>query len=75
MLAVTMLFVLIAVPRTVVAGEGGTAHILPGANATLLDLLPTKPGGFFKPMYLNYSGSVLRRSRQQPDSPAMWMRL
>ena len=57
-LAVIMLFVLITVPRTVVAGEGGTTHILPGANATLLDLLPTKPGGFFKPMYLNYSGSI-----------------
>lgn len=36
------------------AGEGGTSHIMPGANATLVDLPPTSTGGFFKPMYINY---------------------
>jgi len=40
------------------AGEGGTAHIVPGANATLVDVLPTTSGPFFKPMYMNYSGSA-----------------
>jgi len=40
------------------AGEGGTSHIMPGANATLVDLPPTSPGGFFKPMYINYRGDA-----------------
>jgi hypothetical protein len=45
-------------PGAATAGEGGTSHVIPGANATLVDVLPTTPGWFFKPMYLNYSGSV-----------------
>ncbi len=40
------------------AGEGGTSHILPGANATLIDMPPTGPGDFIKPMYVNYDGST-----------------
>ena len=40
------------------AGEGGVSHILPGANATLVDLPPAGPGWFFKPMYINYNGDV-----------------
>jgi hypothetical protein len=43
------------------AGEGGTSHILPGANATLVDLPPTDPGFFFKPMFLNYRGDAAKR--------------
>jgi len=43
------------------AGEGGTSHILPGANATLVDLPPTTPGFFFKPMLLNYRGDASAR--------------
>ncbi len=43
------------------AGEGGTSHILPGANATLMDLPPTTPGLFFKPMFLNYRGDASAR--------------
>ena len=43
------------------AGEGGTSHILPGANATLMDLPPTSPGFFFKPMFLNYRGEASAR--------------
>lgn len=39
------------------AGEGGTTHIIPGAQATLADNTPTAPGNFVKPMYLNYGGS------------------
>ena len=58
MLAIAILFVLVAAPQTVLAGEGGTAHVLPGANATLMDVLPTSPGWFFKPMYLHYSGKA-----------------
>lgn len=40
------------------AGEGGTSRILPGANATLVDLPPTSPGGFVKPMFVNYRGDA-----------------
>jgi hypothetical protein len=40
------------------AGEGGTSHVMPGGNATLMDLPPTSPGGFFKPMYIHYSGDA-----------------
>ena len=43
------------------AGEGGTSHILPGGNATLVDLPPTAPGFFFKPMFLNYRGDASAR--------------
>ena len=57
-LASAMLLALLAAPHAVLAGEGGTSHILPGANATLVDLPATKPGGFVKPMYLHYSGKV-----------------
>ena len=58
MLAGAMVSALVALTQTVIAGEGGTAHVLPGANATLADLVPTKLGGFVKPMYLNYSGNA-----------------
>ncbi len=57
-LAGAMLTALVAAPQVAIAGEGGTSHILPGANATLVDVLPTVPGWFVKPMYLNYSGSA-----------------
>jgi hypothetical protein len=41
------------------AGEGGTAHIIPGAMATLVDNAPASgPGMFVKPMYMHYNGSV-----------------
>jgi hypothetical protein len=53
-----ILGLLVAAPSVVTAGEGGTSHILPGANATLVDVLPTVAGTFVKPMYLNYDGSV-----------------
>ena len=51
-------FLLSTTPVVVHADEGGTAHVLPGANATLVDLAPTKPGAFLKPMYMNYRGSA-----------------
>ena len=57
-LAATLLAALVAAPQMAVAGEGGTSHIMPGANATLVDLPPTSPGGFFKPMYINYRGDA-----------------
>ena len=31
---------------------------MPGANVTLVDLPPTTPGWFFKPMYINYQGDA-----------------
>ena len=48
----------IGLPQPAHAGEGGTSHIMPGANATLVDLPPTSPGGFVKPMYIHYSGDA-----------------
>ncbi|MBK6395837.1 MAG: transporter [Betaproteobacteria bacterium] len=56
-----MLCALVAASPIALAGEGGTSHIMPGANATLMDLPPTSPGGFFKPMYINYQGSASAR--------------
>ena len=56
-----MLSALVAAPQFAIAGEGGTSHIMPGANATLVDLPPTSPGGFFKPMYINYQGNASAR--------------
>lgn len=48
----------VAAPGAVHAGEGGTTHVIPGALATLADNVPTAPGSFVKPMYMNYGGSV-----------------
>ena len=45
-------------PQAAYAGEGGTSHIMPGANATMVDLPPTSPGGFVKPMIIHYRGDV-----------------
>ncbi len=60
-LVATMLSALVATSPIALAGEGGTSHIMPGANATMVDLPPTSPGGFFKPMYINYQGSASAR--------------
>ena len=60
-LAATMLAALVDAPQMAVAGEGGTSHIMPGANATLIDLPPTAPGAFVKPMYINYQGEISAR--------------
>ena len=49
---------LLAGPWAAQAGEGGVSHVMPGANATMLDLPPTAPGWFFKPMYINYRGDI-----------------
>ena len=57
-LTATMFCAAVAASPVALAGEGGTSHIMPGANATLVDLPPTSPGGFFKPMYINYQGSA-----------------
>jgi hypothetical protein len=57
-LAATMVSALVAASPIALAGEGGTSHVMPGGNATLVDLPPTSPGGFFKPMYINYQGSA-----------------
>ena len=60
-LMATMLSALVATSPIALAGEGGTSHIMPGGNATMVDLPPTSPGGFFKPMYINYQGSASAR--------------
>jgi hypothetical protein len=56
--AAAILSALVLASPLAIAGEGGTSHIMPGANATLMDLPPTSPGGFFKPMYINYRGDA-----------------
>jgi hypothetical protein len=56
--AATLFTALVVASPLAIAGEGGTSHIMPGANATLMDLPPTAPGGFFKPMYINYRGDA-----------------
>lgn len=40
------------------AGEGGGAHVMPGATATLADMPPTTPGTYIKPMYMNYNAGA-----------------
>ena len=68
-LAAAMLSALVAASPIAFAGEGGTSHVMPGANATLVDLPPTTPGGFFKPMYINYQGRRLgHASPRRPGS-------
>jgi hypothetical protein len=61
LLAGAALALLLGQPPAAQAGEGGTSHIMPGANATLVDLPPTSPGGFFKPMYIHYRGDASAR--------------
>jgi hypothetical protein len=58
---VTAMLAALALPQLGMAGEGGVSHILPGANATLVDVPPTSPGWFVKPMYLNYDGDASAR--------------
>jgi hypothetical protein len=58
LLACAALAAAVGLPQAAHAGEGGTSHIMPGANATMVDLPPTSPGGFFKPMYIHYQGDV-----------------
>ncbi len=60
-LAASMLAVTAAAPQVAWSGEGGVSHVLPGANATLVDLPPSTPGWFAKPMYLNYDGDASAR--------------
>ena len=60
-LVTATLTALVAASPLAIAGEGGTSHLMPGANATLMDLPPTAPGGFFKPMYINYRGDASAR--------------
>jgi hypothetical protein len=57
----TILAGLLAGPIAASAGEGGTSHLLPGANATLVDLPPVAPGFFVKPMFVNYRGEISAR--------------
>ena len=58
LLACAALAIGIGLSQAANAGEGGTSHVMPGANATLVDLPPTSPGGFVKPMYIHYSGDA-----------------
>ena len=58
LVACAMLAAAVGLPQVAHAGEGGTSHVMPGANATLVDLPPTSPGGFVKPMFVNYRGDA-----------------
>jgi hypothetical protein len=55
---ILLVLLVVAFPLTASAGEGGSSHVLPGATATLIDLPPSSPGSFFKPMFLHYSGNA-----------------
>ena len=57
LLATAVLSSFLAMPRPVVAGEGGITHVIPGATATFSDLPGTSEAWFVKPMYLNYQAS------------------
>jgi hypothetical protein len=59
--ALAVVAALAATPRFAAAGEGGATHVLPGANATLVDMAPTTPGWFVKPMLMNYGGDATAR--------------
>lgn len=58
LLACALIPLLSLLPTLARAGEGGTSHALPGANVSLIDMAPTKPGAFVKPMYLHYHGTA-----------------
>jgi len=45
-------------PLAALAAEGGMTHYVPGSSATLIDLLPTKPGWVVEGVYLNYTGNA-----------------
>ena len=57
LLAGLILLALIAAPQTIIAGEGGVSHAIPGSMATLSDLPGLSQAWFLKPMYLHYSGT------------------
>jgi hypothetical protein len=48
----------ILTPTAVGATEGGAGHYLPGSVATVIDLVPTKPGWVIEPVYLHYKGDI-----------------
>ena len=48
----------ILLPQNGLASEGGAGHYLPGAVATVIDLVPTKSGWVIEPIYLHYEGDV-----------------
>lgn len=61
MLHVAGLVVGLLAPVVVNAGEGGGAHVMPGATATLADMPPTAPGNYVKLMYLDYDADATAR--------------
>lgn len=62
LLAAALLASLISAPSAVLAGEGGTSHVVPGAMATLADNAPADgPVTFVKPMYMHYQGDATAR--------------
>lgn len=52
-LAGLILLLLLSAPQTLISGEGGVSHVIPGSMATLSDLPGTSSAWFLKPMYLN----------------------
>lgn len=51
-------FLSLALATAIQAEEGGAGHYVPGSMATIIDLLPTKPGWVIEGMYLHYDGSA-----------------
>jgi hypothetical protein len=62
---ITLAGFLVLTPGLLHAEEGGAGHYTPGGAATLIDLLPTKPGFILQPIYLYYKGDA-EASRTYP---------
>lgn len=62
---ITLTGFLVLAPGPGFAEEGGAGHYTPGGAATLIDLLPTKPGFILQPIYLYYKGDA-EASRTYP---------
>jgi hypothetical protein len=57
-LAFAALLGVLAPHGPLLAGEGGTGHVIPGALGSLADNSPAAPGSFVKPIYLHYDGKA-----------------
>jgi hypothetical protein len=62
---ITIAGLLVLAPGLGHAEEGGAGHYTPGGAATLIDLLPTKPGFILQPIYTYYKGDA-EASRTYP---------
>ena len=57
------LLLVFAASNELFAEEGGVGHEAPGSAATIIDLVPTKPGFIFEPVFLHYEGDASKSIR------------